>query len=83
MVRIVTTEAVGDNARTVYYKEPDSQLCERMLFRADEAQLALATTGRPWAFDAPGADPVRDKPGSSGRGRIAPASKLPYIVVAA
>src|SRR5213080_682987 len=26
-----------------------------MLFRTDEATLALAEAGRPWAFDAPGA----------------------------
>ncbi|MBP9218066.1 MAG: DUF3883 domain-containing protein [Sterolibacterium sp.] len=56
MVRIVTTEPVGDNALTVYYKKSDGQLCERMLFRTDEANLSLAEAGRPWAFDAPGED---------------------------
>ncbi len=56
VVRIVTTEPVGDNALTVYYKTSDGQLCERMLFRTDEATLALAEAGRPWAFDAPGGD---------------------------
>ena len=56
VVRIVTTEPVGDNALTVYYKKPDGQLCERMLFRTDEANLSLAEAGRPWAFDAPGED---------------------------
>lgn len=56
VVRIVTTEPVGDNALTVYYKTVDGQLHERMLFRADEATLSLAEAGRPWAFDAPGAD---------------------------
>ncbi len=56
VVRIVTTEPVGDNALTVYYKKPDGQLCERMLFRTDEANLSLAQAGRPWAFDAPGED---------------------------
>lgn len=54
VVRIVTTEPVGDNALTVYYKKPDGQLCERMLFRTDESNLSLAEAGRPWAFDAPG-----------------------------
>nr|WP_316643260.1 helicase-related protein [uncultured Roseateles sp.] len=54
VVRVVTTEAVGDNALTVYYKTGDGQLRERMLFRADEANLKLAEAGRPWAFDAPG-----------------------------
>jgi superfamily II DNA or RNA helicase len=56
VVRIVTTEPVGDNALTVYYKTADGQLHERMLFRADEANLSLAEVGRPWAFDAQGDD---------------------------
>ncbi len=54
VVRVVTTEPVGDNALTVYYKTADGKLLERMLFRTDEATLALAEAGRPWAFDAPG-----------------------------
>jgi predicted DNA-binding transcriptional regulator YafY len=54
VVRIVTTEPVGDNALTVYYKTADGKLLERMLFRTDEANLSLAEAGRPWAFDAPG-----------------------------
>lgn len=54
VVRIVTTEPVGDNALTVYYKTADGKLLERMLFRTDEVHLALAEAGRPWAFDAPG-----------------------------
>jgi len=56
VVRIVTTEPVGDNALTVYYKTADGSLRERMLFRTDEAKLSLAEDGRPWAFDAPGED---------------------------
>jgi superfamily II DNA or RNA helicase len=56
VVRIVTTELVGDNALTVYYKTSDGKLLERMLFRADEAHLSLAEAGRPWAFDASGID---------------------------
>jgi superfamily II DNA or RNA helicase len=56
VVRIVTTEAVGDNALTVYYKTADGKLLERMLFRTDEANLSLADIGRPWAFDASGSD---------------------------
>ena len=54
VVCIVTTEPVGDNALTVYYKTSDGKLLERMLFRTDEAKLSLAEAGRPWAFDAPG-----------------------------
>ncbi len=54
VVRVVTTEPVGDNALTVYYKTADGALRERMLFRTDEAGLSLAEAGRPWAFDADG-----------------------------
>lgn len=54
VVRVVTTEPVGDNALTIYYKTADGSLRERMLFRTDEAKLSLAEAGRPWAFDAPG-----------------------------
>ncbi|GHU44762.1 helicase [Betaproteobacteria bacterium] len=54
VVRVVTTEPIGDNALTVYYKTPDGNLQERMLFRTDEVNLSLAEIGRPWAFDAPG-----------------------------
>jgi len=70
VVRIVTTERVGNDALTVYYKTADGKLRERMLFRADEANLSLAEAGRPWAFDAPGedfklaAEPYRIDPGA-------------------
>jgi SNF2 family DNA or RNA helicase len=32
----------------------DGRLLERMVFRTDEATLALGEAGRPWAFDAAG-----------------------------
>lgn len=54
VVRVVTTEAVGDHALTVYFKCADGQVLERMLFRNDEANLSLAVSGRHWAFDASG-----------------------------
>ena len=56
IVRIVQTEPVGEHALTVYYKDSQGRLNEQMLFRSDEARLELAVAGRPWAFDAPGAD---------------------------
>ena len=56
VVRIVSTETAGPDAVTVYYKAADGRLGERMLFRADEDKLGLASVGRPWAFDAPGAE---------------------------
>ena len=54
IVQIVTTEPVGENALTVYYRTVNGQLKEQMLFRSSEASLSLAEAGRPWAFDAPG-----------------------------
>ncbi|MGL6584719.1 helicase-related protein [Aeromonas hydrophila] len=54
VVRVVTVEQVGENALTVYYKDSNGVLAERMLFRSDEMVLELATVGRPWAFDAEG-----------------------------
>ena len=56
IVRIVTVEPVGDAAITVYYKDSQGKLGEQMLFRSDEARLEIATVGRPWSFDAPGAE---------------------------
>jgi SNF2 family DNA or RNA helicase len=56
VVRIVQVEPVGDSAITVYYKDSQGRLAEQMLFRSDEARLELAQSGRPWAFDAPGAE---------------------------
>jgi superfamily II DNA or RNA helicase len=56
IVRIVQVEAVGDAAITVYYKDSQGKLGEQMLFRSDESRLELATVGRAWAFDAPGAE---------------------------
>jgi hypothetical protein len=56
IVRIVTVEPVGDNAITVYFKDSQGRLGEQMLFRSDEVRLELAQAGRPWSFDAPGAD---------------------------
>jgi SNF2 family DNA or RNA helicase len=56
VVRIVSADPMGDSALSVVYKGGDGKLNERVLFRADEANLSLAEAGRPWAFDAPGAD---------------------------
>ncbi|MEA3544454.1 MAG: hypothetical protein U9R69_04440 [Thermodesulfobacteriota bacterium] len=56
IVRVVTVEPVGDHAMTVYYKTSQGRLGEQMLFRSDESRLELAKAGRPWSFDAPGAE---------------------------
>lgn len=54
---IVTVTAVlpiSADAVTIYYKTPDGKLKERMLARADEANISVATVERPWAFDGDG-----------------------------
>jgi superfamily II DNA or RNA helicase len=56
IVRIVQIEPIGTDAVTVYYKDSQGKLGEQMLFRSDELRLSLAEAGRPWSFDAPGAD---------------------------
>lgn len=56
VVRVVQVEPVGGDAVTVYYKDSQGRLAEQMLFRQDESRLELAQAGRPWAFDAPGAE---------------------------
>ncbi len=56
VVRVVSADALGDNAVTVVYKTDDGRLGERVLFRSNESELSIATAGRPWRFDADGAD---------------------------
>jgi hypothetical protein len=56
VVRVVSADPLGDNAVTVVYKTDDGRLGERVLFRSNESELSIATAGRPWSFDADGAD---------------------------
>ena len=56
IVRIVSVEPIGADAATIFYVDPDGKSGSQMLFRTDEARLELAQVGRPWAFDAPGAE---------------------------
>ncbi|MDE1964109.1 MAG: DUF3883 domain-containing protein [Xanthomonadaceae bacterium] len=53
---VIATVPVGVDALTVYYKGPDGVPAERMLFRSDEARLSATQTGRPWSFQADGAE---------------------------
>jgi len=56
IVRVVSIDPVGQDALTIYYKNSQGRLGEQMLFRSDEGRLELAKEGRPWGFDASGAD---------------------------
>jgi len=53
IVRVVSVEKLGDHAVTLYYKDSEGKLGERMIFRSDEPQISLAESGCPWGFDAP------------------------------
>ena len=46
---------IGEGAVTVYYRTPDGTTKERLLGRADETNLSVATVERPWSFDGDGA----------------------------
>jgi superfamily II DNA or RNA helicase len=51
---IVAVQPMGADSASVFYKAPDGTPSERMVFRSEEEGIALATVGRPWAFDADG-----------------------------
>ena len=55
-VLIMSADAVGEDAVSVFFKAADGAPAERVLFRSDEDKLAIATVGRPWGFDADGAE---------------------------
>lgn len=56
IVRVIAVETIGTDSLTVYYKGNQGPPKEQMLFRSDEMRLDLAQAGRPWAFDASGAE---------------------------
>jgi len=51
---LVAVVPIAEGAVQVIYKTPDGTLKDRLLGRADEATIALATEERPWAFDGDG-----------------------------
>ena len=55
VVTVVAVVPIGDAFRVIY-TTPEGTLKDRLLSRADEASISLATTERPWAFDGNGED---------------------------
>jgi superfamily II DNA or RNA helicase len=53
---IVAVIPIAEGAVQVIYKTTDGTLRDRLMGRADEAGIALATQERPWAFDGNGED---------------------------
>src|SRR5438132_6496065 len=55
IVNVVTTVPVGDGAVQLIYRTSDGQIKERLLSRADETSINVATVERPFSFDGDGA----------------------------
>ena len=55
-VQVVAANWIGADALTLVYRRADGSVQEQMLFRANEAQLAEARSGRPWSLDADAAN---------------------------
>lgn len=51
---IAAVVPIGDGSVQVFYRTPDGTTKERLLGRADEANLSVATVERPWSFDGDG-----------------------------
>jgi superfamily II DNA or RNA helicase len=55
VVTVVAAVALPPDSLQLVYRLPDGALRERLLSRADEASLNVATARRPWSFDGDGA----------------------------
>ena len=53
---VVAIVPIAEGAVQVIYKTPDGALKDRLLGRADETSIVVATQERPWAFDGNGED---------------------------
>src|SRR5208282_4650183 len=53
---VVAVVPIGDGAVQILYKTPEGVIKDRLLGRADEANISIATVERPWAFDGNGED---------------------------
>jgi superfamily II DNA or RNA helicase len=51
---VIAVVPIGEGAVQVFYKTPDGTLKERLLNRADEVEISIATAERPWSFDGDG-----------------------------
>jgi SNF2 family DNA or RNA helicase len=51
---IVAVVPIAEGALQLIYKTPDGTLKDRLLNRADEPNISIATTERPWSFEGDG-----------------------------
>ena len=54
VVTVVAVVPIAEGTVQLVYKTPDGALKDRLLNRADEASIDLATLERPWSFDGEG-----------------------------
>ena len=52
---IAAVVPIGEGSVQVFYRTPDGTTKERLLGRADEDSISVATVERPWSFDGDGA----------------------------
>src|SRR5829696_1672290 len=55
IVTVIASVPIGEGAIQLIYRTPDGAMKERMLGRADEQTIHLATAERPFSFDGDGA----------------------------
>lgn len=55
VVTVVAAIRIPPDSVQLIYRLPDGTLRERLVSRADEGSLTIATTTRPWSFDGDGA----------------------------
>jgi superfamily II DNA or RNA helicase len=56
IVTVVATVPVGEGSVQLIYRTPDGTMKERLLSRADEQSVGMASTERPFSFDGNGAE---------------------------
>ena len=54
LATVIAVVPIAEGAVQVIYKTPDGTLKDRLLGRADEDTIAVATVERPWSFDGDG-----------------------------
>ena len=55
LVTVTSVAWHGSDALTLVYRGPDGRVADEILYRHDEARLAVVDVGRPWSFDGDGA----------------------------
>jgi superfamily II DNA or RNA helicase len=54
-VTVIAAKWHGDSVITLTFRDANGRPIERLLYRYDEPNIEVVTTGRPWSFDADGA----------------------------